>query len=381
MAGPPSPGGEGPTYAPPPLPAGWIAQWDAQSKKYYFVQLSTGTSQWEVPTEPAPVGGIDDPANPANGMPQAPAEIIVHPDGSQTARYPDGRLEPVNPREDGTTGPVPAGTRGVGHDGSSDRGLGSLIGGALNTFGNKQGKSGVGLAGQVLGSLAGGGHSSSSHGSSGGGLGLAGQVLGTLAGGSHSSGHSSGSGGLGGKLAGQLASNLFGKSSSSHGSGSGASNLLGGHGSANLVTGLVGAAASGLFGGGSSKHRDNPFGYTNNPTPGGYTGTAPPPQYQPPSQPGTPNIVPSYQGGQPTTSQPHSAYGQSPAGQQYPPSYSAPPQHGQPYGQQNYGQSPPVPAPYPTSTSYGAASSYYNSAPASGYPPQSQYGQGYGQYH
>jgi hypothetical protein len=47
---------EGPSYAPPPLPEGWIAQWDGMSRKYYFVQLSTGASQWETPTHAAPMG-------------------------------------------------------------------------------------------------------------------------------------------------------------------------------------------------------------------------------------------------------------------------------------------------------------------------------------
>jgi hypothetical protein len=125
MAGPSSPGSEGPTFAPPPLPAGWIAQWDASSRKYYFVQLSTGASQWETPTEAAPVGGTPSArTDHPYGVPQKTgnngAEIIVHPDGSQTARYPDGRLEPVHPREDGSVGD---GTRGVG-GGGGDRSLG-----------------------------------------------------------------------------------------------------------------------------------------------------------------------------------------------------------------------------------------------------------------
>jgi hypothetical protein len=124
MAGPPSPGSDGPTYGPPPLPAGWIAQWDASSKQYYYVQLSTGASQWEKPRDPAPVGGgtpvpgsehpYGAPGKSSNG------EIIVHPDGSQTVRYPDGRLEPVHPREDGST---VEGTRGI-DGGNGDRSLG-----------------------------------------------------------------------------------------------------------------------------------------------------------------------------------------------------------------------------------------------------------------
>lgn len=50
------PGQEGPSFGPPPLPEGWIAQWDGIGRKYYFVQLATGASQWETPTQPAPTG-------------------------------------------------------------------------------------------------------------------------------------------------------------------------------------------------------------------------------------------------------------------------------------------------------------------------------------
>lgn len=131
MGGPASPGGgAGPSFAPPPLPAGWIAQWDSSSGKYYFVQLSTGVSQWDTPTDAAPVGGgtptpshagTDHPFGMPNGGTKddngAPT-YITHPDGTQTIRHADGRMEPVMPTEDGTPG-----TRGM--DGpSGDRGIG-----------------------------------------------------------------------------------------------------------------------------------------------------------------------------------------------------------------------------------------------------------------
>ena len=75
------PGQEGPSYAPPPLPEGWIAQWDGMSRKYYFVQLSTGASQWDTPTHPAPTdptpqatpqGGLEHPYGTPSG--DAPAD-------------------------------------------------------------------------------------------------------------------------------------------------------------------------------------------------------------------------------------------------------------------------------------------------------------------
>jgi hypothetical protein len=115
MPGPNSPGSEGPTFAPPNLPPGWIAQWDGNSRKYYFVQLSTGVSQWDTPTEAAPVGGtpgqnVEHPY----GVPGQP-QIITHPDGSQTIKHADGSMEPVMPPGDGTRGvDGPAGDRGLG---------------------------------------------------------------------------------------------------------------------------------------------------------------------------------------------------------------------------------------------------------------------------
>lgn len=117
MAGPTSPGTEGPTFAPPPLPAGWIAQWDGSSQKYYYVQLSTGVSQWEIPTQAVQTGNT--PAQPTEhpygtpGVHQQPHEVITHADGSQTVRHPDGTMEPILP--DGMRGgDGPNGDRGLG---------------------------------------------------------------------------------------------------------------------------------------------------------------------------------------------------------------------------------------------------------------------------
>lgn len=71
MTRPPTPTNqEGPDRGPPTLPEGWyvslaaipkstyliahrLAQWEGQSRKYYYVQRATGYSQWEVPTQPA----------------------------------------------------------------------------------------------------------------------------------------------------------------------------------------------------------------------------------------------------------------------------------------------------------------------------------------
>jgi len=68
------------------------------SKKYYFVQLSTGASQWDTPTHAAPTGptpqatpqaGLEHPY----GTPDQQLDIVTNPDGSQSIRHPDGSLE------------------------------------------------------------------------------------------------------------------------------------------------------------------------------------------------------------------------------------------------------------------------------------------------
>jgi hypothetical protein len=106
-----SPGQEGPSYAPPPLPEGWIAQWDGMSRKYYFVQLSTGASQWETPTHAAPTGptpqatpqgGLEHPYGTPGQQAQQNLDIINNPDGSQSIRHPDGTVEPVTQDRDMT---------------------------------------------------------------------------------------------------------------------------------------------------------------------------------------------------------------------------------------------------------------------------------------
>jgi hypothetical protein len=80
---------EGPSHEPPPLPEGWIAQWDAASGKYYFVELATRETRWEVPTASA-------------------------------GRYED--------RGDGGYGGPGEGERGVGGDGpDGERGLGVCV--------------------------------------------------------------------------------------------------------------------------------------------------------------------------------------------------------------------------------------------------------------
>ncbi|KAI0194814.1 hypothetical protein EV127DRAFT_200747 [Xylaria flabelliformis] len=319
MAGPASPN-EGPTFEPPHLPPGWIAQWDGSSKKYYYVQLSTGVSQWEVPTDAAPGGTPAQSNEHPYGVP-GPREVITHPDGTQTLKHPDGRMEPILP---------PESSRSL--DGSiSDRGFGSIATNALlGQFTSGNGKP----------------HSGGSQGS--GGLGnLAGQLIGSL---SNSHGGSSGShsgGGGSGNLVGQLASNLF---SSGHKPDQ-PQNYHGGqsHSSSGLA-GQVMGGVSGIFGGHHGKQSGQNFGYSNSGQAGSYSGQAPPTSYQSPNA-----STPSYSS--PPSNQ-HSAPSYNPPpGQHGTPSFPPPPgQHGAP----SYGQGGPH-------TPYGSSGppSNYGHSPAS----------------
>lgn len=98
------------------------------SRKYYYVQLSSGVSQWETPTQAAPTvptpgatpqQHVEHPYGHPNNQPRD-LDIITNADGTQSIRHPDGRLEPYN--------------------GESDRGLGVsdiLITHILDTRGKK----------------------------------------------------------------------------------------------------------------------------------------------------------------------------------------------------------------------------------------------------
>ncbi|KAK7514846.1 hypothetical protein IWZ03DRAFT_381876 [Phyllosticta citriasiana] len=139
----------------PKLPSGWIAQWDSSSRKYYYVQISTGVSQWELPTSEAPAG-------------------------------PSKRPEQIPPLESEAGQELTRGANGSAADYSGDRGLGST---ALHLLAGQQhgGKqsSGIGsLASSFLGGSHGSSHtqSSSSHNSGTGGF--VGQLASGILGGS-----------------------------------------------------------------------------------------------------------------------------------------------------------------------------------------------------
>ncbi|TAQ88605.1 hypothetical protein B7494_g3043 [Chlorociboria aeruginascens] len=332
MTGPSTPG---PSFAPPSLPGGWIAQWDGTSQRYYFVQIATGSSQWDVPTEQA-LGGRTPQDTPQAaeypyGTPQQELNIITNADGSQSIKHPDGTMEPY----------------------TGERGLGTVM---MNQFlgGGKKhsGQSGlVGLAEQFLGSGGSHNQNSNSHSSSGAG-GLAGALIGGLLGSGKKNDHQQ--------------QNYSGSQNTQSQSGGLMSNL------------------GGMFGGGSGHQSSgNNFGYSqhNNNPQGGYTGTAPPAAYQPagsaqnnygPSSPGQHSYSQN-----PSQSQP-SPY-TSPTAQHQNPPYHSPTSQQSPYGgvqhQDSYGNGHPPPSQSHPSQQYPPPSQQYPPPPNQQYPP-SQYGQG-----
>ncbi|TWU74901.1 hypothetical protein ED733_003942 [Metarhizium rileyi] len=327
MAGPTSPSNEGPSFGPPQLPPGWIAQWDGASKKYYYVQLATGVSQWEIPTQAAKTGttpgqAVDHPY----GTP--PPELITHPDGSQTVKHPDGTMEPI----------MVDGTRAV--DGpAGDRGLGTM---AMNALlgGKKQSSGGSGISGLASQFLGGS--------SSGGG------------------GHGGGSSGIAGKLAGQLASNLFSPSDKP----AAPQNYHGGQ-SSNKPShqgGIAGAVFGGvahMFGGKDSSGGQN-YGYSNTGA-GSYAG-GDAPTYRPPGSTRPPSSAPPPTSNTSSTPSQHHSQASHGQGQQ---------SQGQTHGSQSYHPPPPPPQGHSPNQqpNYQTQAPPHDTYQGASFPGQQQHGQ------
>ncbi|KAJ6116013.1 hypothetical protein N7523_006430 [Penicillium sp. IBT 18751x] len=63
----------GPSSPPPQLPEGWLPQWEGVQRKWYYVQRTTGKSQWDIPTEPVVLTPSTTPTSIGTGPSQAPS--------------------------------------------------------------------------------------------------------------------------------------------------------------------------------------------------------------------------------------------------------------------------------------------------------------------
>ena len=204
---PDSPNQAGPNFPPPPLPTGWIAQWDPNSKRYYYVQPSTATTTWDVPVHsasstpaqqipaysPPAVGAGYDPAGPYNAYSQQQMHSQEQHAPEQTSRAGGfggiaGNL---------AQGLLSGGGKPNKHGSSSSGGgLGSLasglLGGGKPNKHSSSGSSGGGLLGTATSLLGGGKPGKNSSSSSGGGAGTLMNLANNFLSG-HSSGGASGS--------------------------------------------------------------------------------------------------------------------------------------------------------------------------------------------
>ncbi|CAG8160730.1 unnamed protein product [Penicillium nalgiovense] len=84
----------GPSSPPPQLPEGWLPQWEGVGRKWYYVQRTTGKSQWEIPTEPVVLTPSTTPTPMGAGPTQEPRS---HPTSNSTRE-----LESVDTTAGGT---------------------------------------------------------------------------------------------------------------------------------------------------------------------------------------------------------------------------------------------------------------------------------------
>ncbi|KAK6226750.1 WW domain-containing protein [Colletotrichum tabaci] len=73
---PPAPQSAAPPMAAPPVSSGWLVQWDTTNNRWFYVDQSTGRSQWEHPSPPT---------GPQGGSSYAPPPVPPHPSSDTRA--------------------------------------------------------------------------------------------------------------------------------------------------------------------------------------------------------------------------------------------------------------------------------------------------------
>ena len=195
------------TPTPPPVPQGWVAQWDEEYKRFFYVETATGQSQWEHPEEKAQ--SHDD----QRGLSQS------RPEGQELSRTQQDDGD--EPQERGIGSSLIGAAMGGGnnnrhhnnHSSSIGGGIGGALVGLLISAAMGSGKSHHGSNSSGYGGSSGGYGRPSHAPSSGGGLFSNYSPLGQQ---QQSYGNQSSSGGLGGILGG-----LTGSHGLSHGNSQG----------------------------------------------------------------------------------------------------------------------------------------------------------------
>ncbi|KAJ5357710.1 hypothetical protein N7541_004868 [Penicillium brevicompactum] len=79
----------GPSSPPPQLPEGWLPQWEGVRRQWYYVQRTTGKSQWEIPTEPIHLTPSTTPSI-GGGPSQAPQQANNITPGAGSENHMEG---------------------------------------------------------------------------------------------------------------------------------------------------------------------------------------------------------------------------------------------------------------------------------------------------
>ncbi|KAJ9625374.1 hypothetical protein H2204_010467 [Knufia peltigerae] len=121
---PPPPNADYPPPQNPPLPPGWISQFDHNSQRWYYIYQPTGQVQWEFP---GPAPGVPPPA-PAPGFQQsygqAMPSVPYMPGHNENSKgYYTGSVQPEK-KGSGMGGVIAGGLGGAA--------VGALVGHALN---------------------------------------------------------------------------------------------------------------------------------------------------------------------------------------------------------------------------------------------------------
>ncbi|KAL8940794.1 MAG: hypothetical protein Q9216_002620 [Gyalolechia sp. 2 TL-2023] len=84
-----------PSSGGPPLPPGWISQWDPNSQRYYYLEQATGRTQWD-PPQPYHPTGFAPPSGPPMGAPGFGHENHGSQYGPSTGYYSQETKHVVN---------------------------------------------------------------------------------------------------------------------------------------------------------------------------------------------------------------------------------------------------------------------------------------------
>ncbi|ORY98656.1 hypothetical protein BCR43DRAFT_503463 [Syncephalastrum racemosum] len=156
-------------YPPPNVPDGWTACWDASAQRYYFVEMATGRSQWEVPQGASAPGGFGMPSSDntahtgeassylgggaGGGATNSPA-VSSYPDYQQQQQQQQQQVQPGQETGERGLGSMVSGLMGKQHHYGQSSSSGSKL-----PFGPAGGAIGGALLGFAAGKLMNNHHS------------------------------------------------------------------------------------------------------------------------------------------------------------------------------------------------------------------------------